>query len=129
MAQAVPCFIVNGHDYAPYIVELSPVRNDLDADGSGRDLLSGKMYRRRIAQKDKQSVKFCRLDAETMSQLANDVDPESVNISLLDPKTNTIQTKEYYISTLTYGAQRLENSNSPYRKVYYVGCTFNITEV
>ena len=36
---AVPMFVVNGHDYAKLITELKPSRNDVDSDGSGRNLL------------------------------------------------------------------------------------------
>ena len=35
---AKPTLTINNHDYAAYIEELSPSRNDLDADGSGRDV-------------------------------------------------------------------------------------------
>ena len=47
---AVPMFVVNGHDYAKLITELKPSRNDVDSDGSGRNLLDGLMYRSRLEQ-------------------------------------------------------------------------------
>lgn len=42
-----PIFKIGEHDYTAFLAEdgLSPVRNDLDADGSGRNLLDGLMYR------------------------------------------------------------------------------------
>lgn len=104
---------------------LSPVRNDLDADGSGRNLLDGLMYRARIAQKDKWTVKFNRLPELVMKSIAQDIDPEYVEITMLDPKTNRLLTKTYYTSTLTYGAQRYDRSMD---LTYYDGCTFNMTE-
>ena len=104
---------------------LSPVRNDLDADGSGRNLLDGLMYRARIAQKDKWTVKFIRLPELIMKSIAQDVDPEYVEITMLDPKTNRLLTKTYYTSTLTYGVQRYDRGMD---RAYYDGCTFNMTE-
>ena len=49
-----PIFKIGKNDYTAFLAEdgLAPVRNDLDADGSGRNLLDGLMYRTRIAQKD-----------------------------------------------------------------------------
>lgn len=48
-----PIFKIGEHDYTVFLAEdgLAPVRNDLDADGSGRNLLDGLMYRARIAEK------------------------------------------------------------------------------
>ena len=122
-----PVFKIGGHDYTAFLLEdgLSPVRNDLDADGSGRNLLDGLMYRARISQKDKWTVKFTRLPESIMKSLAQDVDSEYIKVTMLDPKTNRTLTKTYYTSTLTYGAQRYDRSTN---QTYYDGCTFNITE-
>lgn len=122
-----PVFRIGNHDYTTFLAKdgLAPVRNDLDADGSGRNLLNGTMYRTRIAQKDKWTVKFNRLPELIMRSIAEDIDPVFVNISMLDPKTNRVLTKAYYTSTLTYGAQRYDKSTNT---TYYDGCTFNITE-
>lgn len=122
-----PIFKIGNHDYTAFLAEdgLSPVRNDLDADGSGRNLLDGLMYRTRIAQKDKWTVKFNRLPELIMKSIAEDVDPEFVSITMLDPKTNRVLTKVYYTSTLTYGAQRYNRSDGT---TFYDGCTFNMTE-
>lgn len=122
-----PIFKIGDHDYTGFLAEngLSPVRNDLDDDGSGRNLLDGLMYRARIAQKDKWTVKFNRLPELVMKSIAQDIDPEYVKITMLDPKTNRLLTKTYYTSTLTYGAQRYDRSTD---LTCYDGCTFNITE-
>lgn len=122
-----PVFKIGDHDYTTFLAEdgLQPVRNDLDADGSGRNLLDGLMYRTRIAQKDKWAVKFNRLPELIMKSIAEDVDPVYVNITTLDPKTNRVLTKVYYTSTLTYGAQRYDKSRGI---TVYDGCTFNMTE-
>lgn len=122
-----PIFKIGDHDYTAFLAEdgLSPVRNDLDADGSGRNLLDGLMYRTRIAQKDKWTVKFNRLPELIMKSIAEDIDPEFVSITMLDPKTNRVLTKVYYTSTLTYGTQRYNRSDGT---TFYDGCTFNMTE-
>ena len=122
-----PIFKIGNHDYTVFLAEdgLSPVRNDLDADGSGRNLLDGLMYRTRIAQKDKWTVKFNRLPELVMKSIAEDIDPAFVSITMLDPKTNRVLTKVYYTSTLTYGAQRYNRNNGT---TFYDGCTFNMTE-
>ena len=40
-----PVFKIGNHDYTAFLADdgLQPVRNDLDADGSGRNLLDGLM--------------------------------------------------------------------------------------
>lgn len=122
-----PIFKIGEHDYTAFLAEdgLSPVRNDLDADGSGRNILSGKMFRSRIAQKDKWAVKFMRLPELIMKSIAADIDPEFVDITLLDPKTNRNITKTYYTSTLTYGSQKYLPDQGI---TVYDGCSFDIIE-
>lgn len=122
---AVPMFVVNGHDYAKLITELKPSRNDVDSDGSGRNLLDGLMYRSRLATKRKWSVKFDRLDAKTMMQLENDMygGKDYISITLLDARVNRGVTSSYYFSTINEGVQR-----SIKGKTYYDGVTFDIIE-
>ena len=122
---AVPMFIVNGHDYAKLITELKPSRNDVDSDGSGRNLLDGLMYRSRLATKRKWSVTFGRLDAKTMMQLENDMygGKDYISITLLDARVNRGVTSRYYFSTINEGVQRSING-----KTYYDGVTFDIIE-
>lgn len=122
-----PIFKIGENDYTAFLAEdgLSPVRNDLDADGSGRNLLDGLMYRARIAQKDKWTVKFNKLPELIVKSIAADINPKYVEITMLDPKTNRHLTKTYYTSTLTYGVQRYDRSQN---LTYYEGTTFSITE-
>lgn len=122
---AVPMFVVNGHDYAEKITELKPSRNDVDSDGSGRNLLDGLMYRSRIATKRKWTVTFDRLDAATMMQLENDLysGKDYISITLLDARVNRGVTSSYYFSTINEGVQRSISG-----KTYYDGVTFNIIE-
>lgn len=122
-----PTMIIGNHNYTAFLAEdgLQPVRNDLDGEGAGRNLLDGKMYRARIAQKGKWTVKFNRVPELIMKSIAEDVKPEFVDITFLDPDTNRILTKSYYTSTLTYGIQRWMRSTNT---TVYDGCTFNMTE-
>lgn len=119
----LPVFIVNGHHYEEYLSELKPSVNDLDADGSGRNLLDGKMYRKRIASKDKYTATFLRLDEATMRQLRQDMNHEYVDVTLLDSLTNTHIEKTYYCSTINSGVQRVAGGAT-----VYDGVTFDITE-
>lgn len=122
---AVPMFVVNGHDYAKLITELKPSRNDVDSDGSGRNLLDGLMYRSRLATKRKWSVTFDRLDAKTMMQLESDMygGKDYISVTLLDARVNRGVTSSYYFSTINEGVQRSING-----KTYYDGVTFDIIE-
>ena len=120
-----PIFKIGDHDYTEFVAELKPVRNDLDAEGSGRNLLDGTMFRTRIAQKDKWSVSFLKLPELIMKSIAEDINPEFVQITMLDPKTNRLLEKTYYTSTLTYGSQRYDKCCD---LTYYEGCNFDMTE-
>lgn len=120
-----PLFKIGNHDYTEFVDTLKPVRNDIDADGSGRNLLNGEMFRTRIAQKDKWGVTFLKLPELIMKSIAEDIDPEFAKITMLDPKSNRVLEKTYYTSTLTFGSQRYDKSQN---LTYYEGCTFDMTE-
>lgn len=120
-----PIFKINSHDYTKYIAEdgLKPSRNDLDADGSGRNLLDGLMVRSRIASKKKWTVTFTLMGESIASQLLNDMWPPYVSITMLDAKENRYVEREYYCSTINEGIQRYIGGQT-----MYDGITFNITE-
>ena len=122
-----PVFIIHAaagnHDYTRIIAELKPTQNDLDAKGSGRDIQDGLMYRNRIARKRKWSVTFRRLDEDVMKMVEEDMDATYVDITMLDPKTNTYVRRTYYCSTINNGVQRYIGGHT-----VYDGVTFNITE-
>lgn len=120
-----PIFKINDHDYTKHLSEdgLKPSKNDLDADGSGRNLLDGLMYRSRIATKAKWTVSFNRLDATVMAQLEKDMDADYVKITMLDAKENLHIERTYYSSTINEGVQRYIGGQT-----VYDGVTFNITE-
>ena len=120
-----PIFKINNRDYAQYLAAdgLKPSSNDLDADGSGRNILNGLMYRKRIATKLKWSVTFLRLDADVLARLRADMSTEYVRVTLLEPKTNRYVEREYYTSTINDGVQRMIGGH-----VVYDGVSFDITE-
>lgn len=122
-----PIFQLNGHDYTKYLAEegLKPTKNDLDSDGSGRNLLDGLMYRSRIATKAKWTVSFNRLDEAVMQQLESDLyaTENYISVTMLDAKQNRYVTRSYYCSTVDEGVQRYIGG-----RTVYDGVTFNITE-
>ena len=122
---ARPVLIINGHDYARYVEELNPSRNDLDADGSGRDVQTGLMYRTRIAVKQKWDVKLLRLTEAVHRQLLADISGAYYQATVLDPVTGQQSTKTFYTSSVPFGAQRYDrNSGAP----VYDGMSFSMTE-
>ena len=120
-----PVLIINGHDYAALVEELDISRNDLDAEGSGRDVQTGLMYRTRIASKMKAEVKLLRLQQAQMRQLASDIAGTYYSATVVDPATGAQVTKSFYTSTVPFGAQRYnKETGAP----YYDGVTFSMTE-
>lgn len=117
--------MANGHDYTYWLSDegLKPSRNDLDAEGSGRNLLDILMYRDRLGSKKKWTVTFNRMDEIIAAQLLTDMYPEYVRITTLDPKENRYIEREYYTATVNEGIQRYSGG-----RTVYDGITFNITE-
>lgn len=122
---AKPVLIINGHDYAAYVESLELSRNDLDAEGSGRDVQTGEMFRTRIAVKLKAEVKLLRLQQPIMAQLAADISAAFYNATVVDPATGTQVTKNFYTSTVPFGAQRYNRETGA---PYYDGVSFSMTE-
>lgn len=120
-----PVLIINGHDYAPLVEELNISSNDLDADGSGRDVQTGLMYRTRIATKLKADVKLLRLQQGDMERLSADISPTFFSATVVDPGTGERVTKSFYTSTVPFGAQRLNRQTGA---PYYDGVTFSMIE-
>ena len=122
---AQPVLIINGHDYAALVESLELSRNDLDADGSGRDVQTGLMYRTRVATKLKAEVKMLRLQQAQMQQLAADISPQFYDATVLDPDTGATVTKTFYTATRPYGAQRFNRETGA---PFYDGVAFSMTE-
>lgn len=125
MSVTKPVLTINNHDYAALVEELNLSRNDLDAEGSGRDVQTGLMYRTRITSKMKVTVKFFQLQQATMQQLLSDIAQPFYSATVVDPATGAQVTKTFYTSTVPYGAQRYnKETGAP----YYDGVTFDMTE-
>ena len=92
-----PVLIINGHDYAPLVEELNITNNDLDAEGSGRDVQTGLMHRTRIATKMKAEVRLLRLQQPQLQQLMADIAGTFYSATVVDPTTGTRVTKSFYI--------------------------------
>ena len=122
---AKPVLIINSHNYAPYVEELSLSGNDLDAEGSGRDTQTGLMYRTRVATKLKAEVKLLRLQQPLMQQLLADISGTYYTATLVDPRTGAQVTKTFYTATVPFGAQRYNRETGA---PYYDGVTFSMTE-
>ena len=122
---AVPVLIINEHDYAPYVEALEMSKNDLDADGSGRDTQTGLMYRTRVAVKLKAEVRFLRLTQARMARLLADVSGVYYTATLVDPATGERVTKTFYTSAIPFGAQRYDRYSG---EIYYSGVHFTMTE-
>lgn len=120
-----PVVIINGVDFTRLVKECKPSSNDLDADGSGRNILTGLMYRKRISTKKKFTLTFLRLSSSNMSKLLKAIYKNSdyVNMTTLDPKTNKRITRSYYTSTIDEGIQHYIHGDTVYDDV-----TFDITE-
>lgn len=122
---AKPVLIINSHDYAPYVEALEASQNDLDAEGSGRDVQTGVMLRTRIATKLKVEVKMLRLQQAVMQQLIGDISGVYYQATVLNPVTGAQVTKSFYTATRPFGAQRYnKETGAP----YYDGVTFSMTE-
>lgn len=122
---ARPTLTINGHDYAQYVEKLSISRNDLDADGSGRDVQTGEMFRTRIASKMKIEVSMLRLPQSVHRQLLADISPVFYSATVIDPETGSATTRSFYSSTVPFGAQRY---NREMGAPEYIGMTFSMTE-
>lgn len=120
-----PILVIDGTDFTEYVAEIKPQNNDLDADGSGRDIYTGLMYRTKIADKDKLDVSMLRLWESTMAALRAAVKPAFCNVTFLDPATNIQSTKEMYCSSISDGIQMYDKSRG---QTYYEGASFSMTE-
>ena len=120
-----PVLIINGHDYAPLVEELNITYNDLDAEGSGRDVQTGLIYRTRIARKLKAEVKLLRLQQAQMRQLAADIAGTYYSATVVDPETGAQVTKSFYTSDRPFGAQRYNRETGA---PYYDGVAFAMIE-
>lgn len=117
-------FKIDGTDITPYIANggLQYTRNDLDGPNAGR-ALNGTMYRDRVATKDKWTVNCRPLTAEETATVLSLIEPEYVEVTVTNPKTNSLRTFEAYSNNVP--AQYLMNING---KEYWTGINFPLVE-
>lgn len=121
----IPCLIIGGNDFTRACLELKPSGNGLNAEGSGRDIQNGEMFRTKIADKLKWEARMDDLDEDQMRALALTLKETMYAATMLNPDTNALETKEYYTDTRPFGAQAYNPSK---RKTYYKGVSFTMTE-
>ena len=122
---AIPKLQIGSTDFTAKVASITPSNNDLDADGSGRDIQTGTMYRTKITDKDKLDVSMMRLWETDMAALQTALSPAFVQVTYLNPKTNTQVTKTMYCSSLNHGLQMYDRYRG---KTYYEGASFSLTE-
>ena len=122
---AVPCLIINGVDYAPYVLELKPAGNGLSADGSGRDTQTGEMFRTKVADKLTFDVSMDRIYEDSHQPLCAALEADFYQATVLNPGTNTRITGMFFTETRPFGSQRYDKRAG---KTYYDGMAFKMTE-
>lgn len=123
---ATPILQIGGYDFTEWVESMTPTGNGLNADGSGRDVETGKMFRTKIADKLKFEVKMLKLPEEVHTLLANAIKATNYTATVLHPDTNMQVSLPFYTDTRPFGAQRYNPST---HKTYYEGMTFNMIEV
>lgn len=122
---SVPCLIINGVDYAPFVLELKPTGNGLSADGSGRDTQTGEMFRTKVADKLTFDVSLGRMYEDIHRPLCAALELDFYRVTVLNPGTNTQVTGTFFTETRPFGSQRYDKSVG---KTYYDGMAFKMTE-
>lgn len=120
-----PILKIGNYDFSEYVAEIKASNNDLDADGSGRDIHTGTMYRTKITDKDKLEVSMMRLWEDMMVTLRASLKPAFISVTYLNPETNRQTTKTMYCSSVTHGLQIYDKFR---KKTYYEGASFSLTE-
>ncbi len=120
-----PILIIDNLDITNYVSELKPVKNDLDADGSGRDIQTGTMYRTKITDKMTWEVSLLRIPEYVATSLFGKLNNTYYNATILDPGTNTQQTKTFYTSSVPFGVQKYIKSDNI---TVYDGVSFSMIE-
>lgn len=122
---AKPIFKIGDIDYTEYVEKMEPTRNDLDADGSGRDTTTGKMMRTRIADKLQWQITMLRMPEDKAVALQKAMRTAFFTATTLDPRTGSQRESRYYVASVPFGAQVYDRYSG---KTYYAGMAFQITE-
>ena len=98
---------INNVDYSGILEEGGLVweRNDLDAEGTGRDL-NGDMIRDRTTSKVTLKVTTIPLTTVQISALLQAIYPQTASITYTDPQQGTTVTKTMYVAKVPATCQR-----------------------
>lgn len=123
---ATPILQIGGYDFTQWVESITPTGNGLNADGSGRDVETGGMFRTKIADKLKLEVKMLKLPEEIHVLLASAIKATYYSATVLHPDYDIQTSCTFYTDTRPFGVQRYD----PFaHKTYYEGMTFNMIEV
>lgn len=122
---AKPKLIINGHDYTEYITSMEPTVNALDADGSGRDVQTGQMFRTIVARKQSWKIGLAPIPESVMQNLISDTSPEYYTATILNPANGAQASITAYTSAMPCGGMRYAPSRNA---LEYVGVSFNMVE-
>lgn len=90
--------VIDGLDMAPFLADggLEITRNDLDSKKTGRATMNGKMYRKRVAIKQKLQL-TCRDDLtfEEAGMIMKTIEPEWVKVRVMIPGRGEVQAMFY----------------------------------
>lgn len=112
--------IIDGTDYAEHVEELKLTVNGLNADGSGRDVQTGRMVRTKIGDKWKAEIKLLRIWEDTMSALKTSLQKASYMATVGEASG------EFYTDTIPLGSVRYDKSQ---KRNYYDGVSFSMIEM
>ena len=85
---------------------------------------SGRIVIDRIATKIKLNMSWNYLTPSDLSSLLTAIDKVYFNVEYLDPRTNSMQTREFYVGDRTLGMYQYRNGNP-----IYIDIGFNFIEV
>lgn len=119
--------VLVNHDYTQYVEELNVVHNDIDAEGSGRDVKTGVMHRTRVAQKHTLTVKLIQVSQAVARAIFHDLENKTwLGVVYQSPCSNALATKNFYCSSVNFGSQRYIRESD---KTVYQGMNFKLIEI
>ena len=119
--------VLVNHDYTQYVEDLNIVHNDIDAEGSGRDVKTGKMNRTRIAQKHTLTVKLIQVSQSVARTIFHDLENATwLGVIYQSPCSNALATKNFYCSSVNFGSQRYIRERD---QTVYQGMNFKLIEI
>ena len=119
--------VLVNHDYTQYVEELNIVHNDVDAEGSGREVKTGAMQRTRVAQKHTLTVQLLRVRQSVARAIFHDLEANTwLGVTYQSPCRDRLDTKNFYCSSVNFGAQRYDRFRDA---TVYDGMNFKLVEV